>query len=104
MSTSVPTAPGRAALPPREAVRLRVGRKNPGSAAGLAEPVGDIPVDAPFRERSYRLTEVRGFGFRLADKVALSLGWPETGEDRLQAGLTGAAAPAGVLLCHFGDG
>ncbi|MFD7904378.1 ATP-dependent RecD-like DNA helicase [Kitasatospora sp. NPDC059747] len=53
----------------------------------LPDGVDCASVVETVREKPYRLTEVRGLGFRLADKVALSLGWPEVGAERLQAGL-----------------
>lgn len=39
------------------------------------------------QDNPYRLTEVYRIGFKLADKVALWLGWPERSPERLQAAL-----------------
>jgi exodeoxyribonuclease V alpha subunit len=44
----------------------------------------------------YRLTEVRGIGFHLADTVALWLGTPEQSPERLRAGLLHALDQTGV--------
>ncbi|MFF2629865.1 AAA family ATPase [Kitasatospora griseola] len=72
---------------PRIAHHFRVEK---GEAHDVAD-VLDIVQDTP-----YRLTEVFRIGFATADKLALSLGWPERSPERLQAALVHTLDEASV--------
>ncbi|MEK2491056.1 ATP-dependent RecD-like DNA helicase [Kitasatospora purpeofusca] len=63
---------------PRIAHHFRVERGEAHDVADVLEIVQEAP---------YRLAEVYRIGFATADKLALSLGWPERSPERLQAAL-----------------
>ncbi|MFD5610575.1 ATP-dependent RecD-like DNA helicase [Kitasatospora sp. NPDC127060] len=63
---------------PRIAHHFRVERQEAHDVADVLEIVQEAP---------YRLAEVYRIGFATADKLALSLGWPERSPERLQAAL-----------------
>lgn len=83
----------------------------------LTNPIGAPPetadVHALVSEHPYRLTEVRGIGFHLADTAALWLGTPLEGPERLRAALLHALdqsalsghcyLPEQALLRHAAD-
>lgn len=46
------------------------------------------------KEHPYRLTEIRGIGFKIADKIAIKVGFDPIGKERIEAGILFALSEA----------